>query len=383
MQAIIPFRRTGSYIPEFDGLRALAVLAVMAGHSSVLGHPLRWSACGFIAVRFFFVLSGFLITGILLDHVIRSQNRGKSLSAFLVRRGLRIFPAYFAFLVFFLLIGNSFIAETIGWTATYTSNFAFAFFTKSGPPITHFWTLAVEEQFYLIWPLVLVCFYKTPRLLGAVMLLGVVSAITYREFAVSYGLTRPQLLYLPISSLDSLLLGAASAILLRSQIPSAKTLVNLLKKVGLLLATPILLCGLISIPLGWNLGFNLLTTGQWLTALAATGIIIHFATQPSRGIVSRVLLNRQIRFLGVISYGMYLYHFPIDRIVYERILMPQLGLPDNFFLHFSFVCICTTAVATISWYLLERPMLRWKNRFPYTAVLPEKPTIFVPHRKAA
>ena len=383
MQAIIPFRRPGIYIPEFDGLRAVAVLAVMAGHAAVLDHPIRGSACGFIAVRFFFVLSGFLITGILLDHVVSSRNRGKSLAAFLVRRGLRIFPAYFAFLIFFLFIGNSFVMETIGWTATYTSNFAFAFVTKGGPPITHFWTLAVEEQFYLIWPLALICFSRTPKLLGAVLLFGVASAVTFRELALNYELTRSQLLYLPISSLDSLLLGAASAILLRNPSRFADRLVNLLRRVGIFVAAPMLCCGLLSIPLGWDLGFNLLTTGQWLTALAATGIVIHYASQPSRGIVSRILLNRQLRYLGMISYGMYLYHFPIDRIIYERIMMQQLGLPDHFLLHFSFVCICTTAIATLSWYLLEKPILGWKHSFPYDATIPQKTTAATPLRKAA
>ena len=354
-----------AYYPAFDGLRAIAALAVIVGHAAAIGHPVRWTGCAFIAVRFFFVLSGFLITGILIDHVLKADSPWKSLKSFYIRRMLRLCPPYFAFLLFFLVIGNEFVFKTIAWTATYTSNFCFAYFTRPRPPLSHFWTLAVEEQFYLVWPILLLLLSKKRVALLSIVGIGILGGFVYREVAEHFDATRQQILYPPIASLDSLLMGALAAMLMRGQSTAAHTGLKLLRFAGLYLAIPFLTLGLISAQLSWNVWFDLTTDGQFTTALASVGIVILFATGQPENKIGNFLCSRPMRFLGTISYGLYVYHFPLDRIVYEQILMKQYGVADSFVLHSAFVLATTLIVSTLSWYLLERPVLRLKRHFPY------------------
>ena len=178
-----------SYIPEFDGLRALAAIAVVLGHSALELSWIREARLHVIAVRLFFVLSGFLITSILLGMKGRVEERhsnvGSELKTFYIRRALRIFPPYFAFLFFFLAIGNVFVRNTFLWHAAYLSNVYAAFVRPLESPVAHFWTLAVEEQFYLVWPLLLLCVPR--RWLSRVLLAAVAFAVGYRFVTTTLG----------------------------------------------------------------------------------------------------------------------------------------------------------------------------------------------------
>ncbi|MEM7455463.1 MAG: acyltransferase [Planctomycetota bacterium] len=360
-------RPASRYIREFDGLRAIAAISVIAGHAAIAGHIVKSMSPAFIAVRFFFVLSGFLITGILIDQVVNSSRPGQSLKAFYARRCLRIFPPYFAFLIFFLAIGNEYVWKTIAWTATYTSNFCFAFVTAPAPPLSHFWTLAVEEQFYLIWPLaILLLFRKSRNTVIVFMLALITTSVIYRIAAANGGASRQQILHLPIASLDSLVFGALIASLFRVDNSWAKKLLTFMKWTGLLVAIPVVTSVLVAKHFGWA-GFpDLNTTGQLFVAVASGAVVIHFASVETNSIFARILRSPVARFLGMISYGIYIYHFPFDRIVYEQFLMKQFGWPDYFPYHFGFVLVATIITASISWYLLERPLLRLKSRFPYS-----------------
>jgi peptidoglycan/LPS O-acetylase OafA/YrhL len=143
-------------MPQLDALRAFAVLSVLAVH--FVSHPPRWlevvpwAACG---VQLFFVLSGFLITGILLDsrnEVEAGASRFWMLRQFYTRRFLRIFPLYYAVVLVGWLIKLPGFTETLGWNLSYLTNF---YILQKGAWIevaSHLWTLSVEEQFYLVWP---------------------------------------------------------------------------------------------------------------------------------------------------------------------------------------------------------------------------------------
>lgn len=133
---------------EIDFLRAYAVLAVIATHSS---RVVTVGITGYHGVLLFFVISGFLITGILLDaRATNGPTRG-ILTAFYARRFLRIFPIYYAVLFVAFVLGFQNVRAEIGWLLTYLSNWYFASRGFTGPA-SHLWSLAVEEQFYLFWP---------------------------------------------------------------------------------------------------------------------------------------------------------------------------------------------------------------------------------------
>src|SRR5262249_40880734 len=142
----------GAYMPQLDGLRAVAVLAVVAHHTlpGPLVDALNPGAAG---VRLFFVLSGFLITGILLGcrESMAQQGAGQALASFYARRFLRIFPLYYFALAVVLLAGVQEARDGAAWHLAYLSN---VYGVRQGwlGSLAHFWSLAVEEQFYLVWP---------------------------------------------------------------------------------------------------------------------------------------------------------------------------------------------------------------------------------------
>ena len=265
------------YIKEFDGLRGLAAVAVVAGHAAPLGHWVRDTNCAVIAVRFFFVLSGFLITGILIDQVAKAPSTWRALKAFYVRRALRIFPPYYLFLLVFLAVGNEYVYQTISWSLTYTTNLYFAYFGKSKPPISHFWTLAVEEQFYLVWPVVLLILFGKHWRALIVFACLIISAVVFRELASSFSASRPQILYPPIASFDSLLVGAAAAFFARDKHAVSEKIVQFFHLGGIYVFLPLLV--LLKAVAVWSGSptSNDVTYGQLLIALASVGVVLHFS----------------------------------------------------------------------------------------------------------
>ena len=152
------------YMPQLDALRAFAVLAVMVHHFLPVDHyiPTDYITLGMLAVRLFFVLSGFLITGILLGY--RSDEPKNALKRFYFRRVLRIFPIYYLTLFVALALQVRSIQQGAFWHLTYTSNFIAPFHPEWMGPASHFWTLAVEEQFYFVWPFIMLFVPHTKHL---------------------------------------------------------------------------------------------------------------------------------------------------------------------------------------------------------------------------
>lgn len=151
----MPPKGPDAYLPQLDGLRALAAVAVVLHHNlwrdGALGEIRAAAHLGEAGVRLFFVLSGFLITGILL----RARGSNGALRAFYARRFLRIFPLYYLVVVAVAAMGQPLMREELGWNLAYLENFSVAARGGfPGPPVSHLWTLSVEEQFYLLWPLV-------------------------------------------------------------------------------------------------------------------------------------------------------------------------------------------------------------------------------------
>ena len=193
-----------AYMPELDGLRALAILAVMAFHDHLPGGDAGW-----LGVPFFFLLSGFLISGLLLD-----ADRESYFKSFYIRRALRIFPIYY--LVFFLMLGlciafNKSHGDWL-WFLTYTQNYPMGIrnWPNFPAPFWHTWSLAVEEQFYLLWPLII--FLVPKRFLIHTCASLMAGAVVYR-FAVGNHLMA--CVALP-ANFDTLCAGAGLAVMVRT-----------------------------------------------------------------------------------------------------------------------------------------------------------------------
>ena len=177
------------YMPQLDSLRAIAVILVLISHWFSDKHFLnRYTGTGILGVTLFFVLSGFLITRILLRSKITIENGGsekRAFATFYIRRSLRIFPVYYLLLFVLLVFNMAEIRETFWWHFFYGSNFFFWLKGEFGGHLSHLWSLSVEEQFYLFWPTVI--FFIPKKYIPHALFIGAISAILFRYF-----ITKPE-----------------------------------------------------------------------------------------------------------------------------------------------------------------------------------------------
>ncbi|MDP2537140.1 acyltransferase family protein [Alteromonas stellipolaris] len=335
------------YRKDIDGLRALAVLGVVVFHLGDSPIP-----GGFSGVDIFFVISGFLITSILLREL---KNEEFSFLEFYERRIYRLFPALFAVMASTLLVGyllfmpDEFLelGQSIAATSVYLSNFFF--FLKSdyfsGPselkPLLHTWSLAVEEQFYIVFPLMLFLLRRCSIfLLGTVIGISCLLLLTTSQIAISDNASA--IFYLAPFRFWELLTGSLIAIVLpRINNSQLKTSRNILSVIGFFL----IICSFFM--LNESVQFPGVTA---LPAVLGTGLLI-FATQ--EGIVNRTLLsNSTIVWFGKISYSMYLWHWPL--VVFYGYYVIR---PVTFFEKVA-LFILTTLLAWLSWKYIENPFRR-------------------------
>jgi peptidoglycan/LPS O-acetylase OafA/YrhL len=205
-------RSRHAYMPQLDGLRALAVSGVVVSH--FIPESSRYLNAGGMGVRLFFVLSGFLITGILLEARASvddgERTVGTQLRRFYLRRFLRLFPALALVIVCAWIAGVPEMRRSALWHASYLSNVYFARLGHFDGSVSHLWTLAVEEQFYLFWPLLL--FLVPRRLLGATVVAMTLVGPTYRLLAALSGANPIAVSVLPFACFDTLGLGAMLAL---------------------------------------------------------------------------------------------------------------------------------------------------------------------------
>ena len=357
------------YRPQLDSLRAFAALAILVSHfwisKSALAAPL-----GLLAVRLFFVLSGFLLTSILLAERDEAGRRGAPmrlvLGNFYVRRILRIWPAYYFAILAALLLGASGIAETFGWHALFASNILFFLQDSWHPEIaSHLWTLGIEEQFYLVLPLVVL--FVRRSLLRPLLVAGIAAAIAYR-LAVALHVDESFSFYavLPVAQLDALCGGALLAELLDSRGP-----VRWQRLAAWSLPAAVLL-HLLPLPPLIN---NPLLPAAYVLPMVA---IVAAARQGVGGIAGIVLGNKAVIALGRISYGVYLYHLFVLAAWVGVLKSLGFQAPVDGPMGFAILSSLTIAVAAASWFLLERPALSLRRRFQLDsgepAIIPAAPT---------
>lgn len=339
------------YRPDIDGLRAVAVLSVVIFHA----FP-EYLGGGFIGVDVFFVISGFLITSLIL----REQREERfSLRHFYARRIRRIFPALSLVLGFGLIAGwiclnfmeYKQLTKHTGSSAIFITNFMLlreaGYFDNAADtkPMLHLWSLAIEEQFYLAWPLVLMFFKRLPRWLFPVLVVLLLSSLTYSLSLVFKGDLEHDF-YSPLSRSWELLLGASLAFGVSRQAAIPTAWRNMAGWVGLVLVF------MSACFLDKSMPFP----GYWALPPTLGAALILFAGMQSN--VNRVLLaSRPLVAIGLISYPLYLWHWPL--LSFARILESQTPGPE---LRLALV-LMSFILAWGTYRFIEKP-IRFSDRYP-------------------
>jgi peptidoglycan/LPS O-acetylase OafA/YrhL len=374
------------YQPGLDGLRAISVVAVIFYHAGF-----GWMHGGFFGVEVFFVVSGFLITTLLIEE--RETTGHNSLSQFWLRRARRLFPALFLMLgslaVWVALFGSaeqtSQLRRDLPWSIFYVNNWGqivgdVPYFQPGDPPLLrHLWSLAVEEQWYVVWPLVFVAL--APRLRPATFakaLFAVVAVVALLMWWVQRG--APAVIDGPLGFLDGadrvnfnylstitrsggLLVGAAAAFVWR---PWRSERAYVAPSRGLDVATGVglglLLCCFMAASLTADYMYPWLLTFVSLVSLVLVLVVVHPAAAASRWMLAWTPLVEA----GKRSYGWYLWHWPIFVIV---------GATDGSWSRFTVAILISLSIAELSYRYVEEPVRRgaveeWWNR---RAVFPTVP----------
>jgi peptidoglycan/LPS O-acetylase OafA/YrhL len=333
------------HIPQLDGMRGLAVFLVLLARSATAFTRVpafQWiDSYGYLGVQLFFVLSGFLITRILLE----TKETPDFFRNFFARRALRIYPLYYALLGFVMFSGVVHQHGVRWWPYIfYLSNIVYGH-TLEPLPLAPMWSLAVEEQFYLVWPFVVSVLSR--RGLERLCIAMMVSAICLRFTGIL-------LIHNTLLQLDALAAGALIACRfdrVASWRPYALFLACLLP-LG------------ISLPVGfWN------SASQTVQALGGAALLI--VLLDDQILISRIFRTPPLRYLGKISYGVYLLH----SLVLGWFLRSQVGISiiESGSALTAILCLIgefavTLAIATVSFYFFEIPLLRLKRYFE-----PERP----------
>ncbi|HVX93858.1 MAG TPA: acyltransferase [Polyangia bacterium] len=363
-----------AHLPALDGLRGLAILLVVAhmlglydAPASASGRALSFFfATGWIGVQLFFVLSGFLITGILLD---TSEAPG-ALPAFYARRFLRIFPLYYGtlFVAFVVLPAFGPVPAALehdrahqGWLWAYLANWL-STTDSASRAFPHFWSLAVEEQFYLLWPLALRGL--SPQRCLSLGLGVAAAALGARVGLMAAGVSRGAIYTFSITRMDALALGGAAAALMR--IPAwAAALVAARRRLPLAAVGVFVVGALVTRGYalgtfaGGSVGYSLLALSFTLAVLGAAGADVSASRSWFRA--------APLRTLGKYSYAIYVFHKPLHDFA-GKPLLARLGVDAqrSALVATTYVgagLVVSFAAAYASYHLYEKHFLRWKARF--------------------
>ena len=317
-----------------------------------------------IGVTLFFALSGFLITGILYD-TLGSKDYFRT---FYMRRTLRIFPLYYGVLIVLLLLTRPLHFNWNGqaWRLlTYTTNIPFISEWVSNPShyvnLRHFWSLAVEEQFYLLWP-VIIFILRTWKKVFAATLVGALLSLTFRSVLAFVGWA-PQNHTL-FGCMDALLLGGALALLVRSRY----------REHVIRWATPVLLFAVVTTlteafshrRFDWWSSTYLTTIGMTILGLGMAALVA--ASLKPSSVVQKLCTNSVLRFFGRYSYGLYVYHYTVDSSLTRptREFLLAHGAPKSVAIlgGAAVVCGISILIAVLSYHLYEVQFLKLKRFVP-------------------
>jgi peptidoglycan/LPS O-acetylase OafA/YrhL len=366
MQAPIVAR---PYYPTLDILRGLAISIVIFYHNFGTVSFFRF---GWMGVDLFFVLSGFLITDLLL----KTRDQKLYFRNFYIRRVLRIFPLYYLVLFLFFTLSPilfkekgadsvfSYYQSNSTWFWTYFQNWLLV---KKGPPpvpfLAHFWSLAIEEQFYLFWPIMIFFIRKSAMIKKLIIGLIALAIATRLAVWATYPHEVEKFYCSTFTRMDSLLMGSLLAVHLREgkEIP-----LKLIKIIFVSFAALIIL----SLSIFGNVRQDNLffpTLGYTLAAAFFTSVV-YLVLRNEALVKGWVHHLNVLRFAGKISYGMYVFHIPIYLVLCNLLSRVLTGssqwLIGGPLLVSGLSVLLTIVASTISFYAVERPILTLKKHFP-------------------
>ncbi len=368
------------FIPALDGLRGIAIILVMLHHFTYYRPTAGIDAqiagvlfFGWAGVDLFFVLSGFLITGILLD----TRDSKRYFTTFYARRTLRIFPLYYLVLFFALIVLPNFPAlhtvlagpielppQLPYWL--YLTNISIAERGWVHGWLDVAWSLAIEEHFYLVWPLVI--WLCPPRVVGVLCAVILVAEPLARIYARAIDYPSLWIYVLTWYRVDGLALGALLALAQRrGLLPALDRWVPLVVIAGV---AGIIACTILGGHTWWW-NRRMQQYGYSLIAITAGAMLVSAISRPADGLWPRMLSAGWLRAFGKYSYALYLLHLPVMRAVHEYVFNPEeyetLGIGPWIaqVLFYGAATVPAFALAWLSWRLFEAPILRLKARFSY------------------
>jgi peptidoglycan/LPS O-acetylase OafA/YrhL len=381
---LAPHPKLGSHIPALDGLRGLAILLVMLHHfttgvssDTLFGKLLsKLAYAGWSGVDLFFVLSGFLITGILFD----SKTSPNYFRNFYIRRALRIFPLYYAtlFLIFMVLpFIKSFnpamqrAADAQTWLWFYCTNIFLAlreqwFYDVDWLTLGHFWSLSVEEHFYFIWPAVIFLFSRRTSM--AICIGCIAAALAIRATLVIMGGHLIGVYVLTPCRMDTLAIGAFLALVARGNrgllclAPHARFVATV---------CAIVLLAIFCWQRNWDQHHWLMQTLGYSTFafFFASVLILSVVTSPTK-LMQRFFSHAALQVFGKYSYALYMFHVPLLPVFRKLFPINDLSiLFHSYFLGLTFHILLSTIlsllVALLSWHLYEKHFLKLKKFFSH------------------
>ncbi|MBY0599922.1 acyltransferase family protein [Bacillus bingmayongensis] len=353
-----PLKKNSRYMVGLDSLRGLAILGVILYHINF-----NWMPGGFLGVTVFFVLSGYLITDIL--SIEWKRNKRIDLKNFWLRRARRLLPGMLVMLVIVLAWITIFHSSLLGkmrgdslaallyfsnWWYIYHKLSYFESFNQLSP-LNHFWSLAVEEQFYVVWPFIIsLAFYyikKKSRIILFIILGAVASALA---MAILYepGADPSRIYYGTDTRAFSLLIGAALALIW----PSSRLANKIIPKARLILDVVGGISLIIILVMFWKTNQYdpfLYRGGMVILSIATALLVANLAHPASR--IAQFLRFRPLRWMGVRSYGIYLWHYPIITLTSSKVNAGEFQL-TRAILQFLLIIV----VAQISWKFIENPI---------------------------
>lgn len=375
-------RAWAGHVPALDGVRGVAILLVLVHHQTIMGAStpvdrwfLRLTDLGWCGVDLFFVLSGFLITGILLD----TKGTRHYFRNFYARRTLRIFPLYYAVAAFSLLIlpqlpawKDLFLSRPLPrdeqglYYWLYLSNFLVAWRNAFEHPILGVtWSLAIEEQYYLVWAFVV--WALRPATLLRVCAALVITALALRVALLAAGTSFVTVYVLPFTRMDALAVGGFIAAAVREG--WVERLMRLARLVGPIAAIVVLALWARDVrndrweePLMQMAGYSTL-------AVLFGALVVAVVTAPARTASMRLLSSRLLRSFGKYSYAIYLLHLPVQVFVERTLFMPPPVPPlggSQIPAQLAFFAVATSAcwiAGWVSWHLYEKHFLALKRHF--------------------
>jgi peptidoglycan/LPS O-acetylase OafA/YrhL len=341
-----------NHLAQLDGLRGIAILIVILGHLLVYDYGFgnyKLSPLPPMGVDLFFVLSGFLITGILL----RVKGQKGYFKNFYARRALRVWPLYYLLLAFLFLIAAphfhalSFDRGGPRWIiySLYLQNICYKQFYLMGPAtLTVTWSLAVEEQFYLVWPLLV--YLLSPKKLAVILTGIILTAPVARIIVTNFGIDP---YFNPLCRLDAMAMGSLLGMWIHFRKPGPSQMrLAAVQILAFVLTGEIVLFSLHLIPIG----------SKSLISLGFVAIVLLALSTPA---FSRGLSVKPLVLTGGYSYCMYLTHVGVALMIHSR--MPGSSIFQDLV---RSICIVgsTYVVASLSWRFVEEPILRLKRHFP-------------------